>query len=473
MSRSIKDVKTFLFAHQIQMIDFKMIDLDGRWHHLTIPAGNFNEETLKFGIGFDGSNYGYAPVECSDMVFIPDTDSLVLDPFAEVPTAVMMGDVQVIGKKNMPFNQYPRNVIKSAADYLRSSGVADEMIIGPEFEFYLFDSVSYQTDPNHISYTVDTRQASWNTVAPSNGYQIPSKAGYHADIPRDITSDLRSRMCLQLNDWAVPVKYHHHEVGGSGQVEIEVELGEICRMADATMIVKYIVKNLAAKYGKTATFMPKPIVGAAGSGMHVHMLLRKDGKPVFYDAKGYSELSETAHFFIGGLLKHAASLCGFCNPSTNSYKRLIPGFEAPVTIGYATANRSAVIRIPAYAKSPASRRFELRNPDATCNPYYAYAAILMAGLDGVENRIDPRKNNWGPFDFNLYDLSSEEQGKIQQLPRSLEEALEALEADQNYLTKGGVFPKELIHIWIAKKRQEARQINSYPSAPEFAKYYDL
>jgi len=244
-------------------------------------------------------------------------------------------------------------------------------------------------------------------------------------------------------------------------------------MADATMIVKYIVKNLAAMYGKTATFMPKPIFGAAGSGMHVHMLLRKDGKPVFYDAKGYSELSATAHFFIGGLLKHAASLCGFCNPSTNSYKRLIPGFEAPVTVGYATANRSAVIRIPAYAKSPASRRFELRNPDATCNPYYAYAAILMAGLDGVENRIDPRKNNWGPFDFNLYDLSTEEQRKIQQLPRSLEEALDALEADQQYLTKGGVFPKELIHIWIAKKRQEARQINNYPSAPEFAKYYDL
>ncbi len=473
MSRSIEEVQAFLSANQIQMVDFKMIDLSGRWNHLTIPAVNFTEETMQYGIGFDGSNYGYAPVECSDMIFIPDTDSLLLDPFAEVPTAVMMGDVQVIGKANQPFDQYPRNVLRSAADYLRSSGIADEMIIGPEFEFYLFDTVSYTTKQNHVSYTVDTRQASWNASLPSNGYQLPNKGGYHADIPRDVSSDLRSRMCLQLNDWGVPVKYHHHEVGGCGQVEIEVELGELCRMADATMMIKYVIKNLAAKHGKTATFMPKPIVGAAGSGMHVHMLLRKDGKSVFYDPKGYSELSETAHFFIGGLLKHAASLCGFCNPSTNSYKRLVPGFEAPVTIGYATANRSAVIRIPAYAKSPASRRFELRNPDATCNPYYAYAAMLMAGLDGIENRIDPRKNNWGPFDFNLYDLAEEEQRKIQQLPRSLDEALDALEADQEYLTKNSVFTKELINIWIAKKRREAQKINSFPSAPEFAEYYDL
>ena len=269
------------------------------------------------------------------------------------------------------------------------------------------------------------------------------------------------------------MKYHHHEVGGSGQMEIEVELGDMVDMADKTMIIKYVIRNAAVQEGKTATFMPKPLYKEAGNGMHVHMLLKKDGKPIFYDKEGYSGLSRTAHYFMGGLLKHVASLCAFTNPSTNSFKRLVPGFEAPVTVGYATSNRSAVIRIPAYAKSPETKRFELRNPDATSNPYYAYAAILMAGIDGIRNQIDPSKCGWGPYDFNLYDLSEEEQANIESLPKSLEEALDALEKDHDYLTAGGVFPERLIEIWLERKRKECLEISKIPSPVEFKKYYDL
>ncbi len=276
-----------------------------------------------------------------------------------------------------------------------------------------------------------------------------------------------------MEDWGVKVKYHHHEVGGPGQLEIEVELADVAQMADNTMVTKYIIRNAAVAEGCTATFMPKPIYGEAGNGMHVHMLLKKDGKPLFYDENGYAQLSKLAHNFMGGLLRHAKSLCAITNPSTNSFKRLVPGFEAPVTIGYATANRSAVIRIPAYAKSPMSKRFELRNPDGTCNPYYAYAAILMAGLDGVINEIDPSANGWGPYDFNLFDLPEEEKAKIDSLPKSLDEALDALEADHDYLTKGGVFPERLIKIWIDRKRKEAARINQIPHPAEFERYYDL
>ena len=278
---------------------------------------------------------------------------------------------------------------------------------------------------------------------------------------------------MMMEEWGIKVKYQHHEVGGPGQVEIEVELDDMLKMADNTMITKYLIKNQAVEDGRTATFMPKPIYKEAGSGLHVHMLLRKDGQPIFYDKDGYSGLSETAHYFIGGLCKHARSLCAFTNPSTNSYKRLVPGFEAPVTIGYATANRSSVVRIPAYAKDPNAKRFELRNPDATCNPYYAYAAILMAGLDGIKNKIDPSKNGWGPYDFNLFDLSEEEQKKIQGLPKTLEEALDALQEDHDYLTAGGVFPERVLTIWDKIKRAEARSINEVPHPAEFLKYYDL
>lgn len=476
MFNSVKDVLKFCEENSIRMIDFKMIDLDGRWRHITIPVERFNEDTMKFGIGFDASNYSYAPVEKSDMVFIPELSTAMVDPFCEVPTLSMLGDAMVIDKEaNRPFDQYPRNVLKAANEFMKATGIADSMLIGPEFEFYLFDNMWYGVETNRSYYEIDSKQALWNSDKDpdSKGYQVHPKKGYHISQPADLSQDIRSRMCMLLAEAGIDVKYHHHEVGGSGQLEIEVELGDVVKMADHTMNIKYIIKNQAILEGKTATFLPKPLHGEAGSGMHVHMLLKKDNKPIFYDPNGYAQLSETAHYFIGGLLKHAASICAFANPTTNSFKRLIPGFEAPVTIGYATANRSAVIRIPSYAKSPDLKRFELRNPDATCNPYYTYAAILMAGLDGIKNKIDPSKNGWGPYDFNLYTLPDEEKAKIDSLPTNIYQALDALEKDHDYLTAGGVFPKRLIEIWINKKRKEAEEIDKIPHPAEFAKYFDI
>lgn len=476
MARTLQDVLAMCKENDIKIVDFKMTDIDGRWRHLSIPVGRLNEDTMTYGIGFDGSNYGYAPVESSDMVFVPDLDSATIDNFAEIPTLSMIGDVMVIDHpENRPFDQYPRNVAKRATAYMRELGVADTMIVGPEYEFYVFDDVAFENRPESSGYSVDAIQAEWNGASEDNnlGYQVRHHAGYHTSLPMDVTNDLRSRMCLMLEDWGVKVKYHHHEVGGCGQLEIEVELGEMVEMADATMAAKYVIKNAAVEDGRTATFMPKPVRGEAGSGMHVHMLLMKDGKPVFYNEDGYAQLSDTAMHFIGGLLEHAASLCAITNPSTNSYKRLVPGFEAPVTIGYAMANRSAVVRIPAYAKSPNAKRFELRNPDATCNPYYAFAAILMAGLDGVVNKIDPHAKGWGPFDCNLFDLPDEKKAKLGGLPGSLGEALDALERDHEYLTRGGVFPERLIKLHIAKHRAEAESIERMPHPAEFELYYDL
>ena len=431
---------------------------------------------MRYGVGFDGSNYGFAPVEKSDMVFIPDIKSAWLDLFAPVKTLSMIGDVYVIDlPENRRFDQDPRNVAIHAEEFMRKSGVADEMRIGPEFEFHVFDHVSYSLEPHHTSFVIDTDQAEWNTGLGGDnlGYKVSHKGGYHIAPPLDVLYGLRSRIAMMMEDRGIAVKYHHHEVGGPGQLEIEVEFGSMLEMADKTMMTKYIIKNAAIADGKTATFMPKPIYDEAGNGMHVHMHLFKDGKPLFYDENGYSQLSELALHFMGGILKHAPSLCAFTNPSTNSFKRLVPGYEAPVTIGYATSNRSAVIRIPAYAKAPEAKRYELRSPDGTCNPYYAYSAILMAGLDGVKNKIDPEKEGYGPYDFNLYNLSPEQQKKLKFLPRSLDEALDALEQDHEYLMQGGVFPKRLIETWIATKRKDTAKYNSMPQPVEFSMYFDL
>ena len=478
MFKSVAELQQFMKDKGIRMVDFKMVDIDGRWRHLSIPVERFTEKTMVDGIGFDGSNYGYAPVEKSDMVFVPNLDTAMVDEYVEIPTLTMMGDVYVIGEEeNVPFDQYPRNVSMAAEKYMRDEGIADQYIIGPEFEFYLFDRVAYEAKEEAVFCEVDTAQAEWNSgIVEGNsnkGYQVGRKKGYHADIPQDITYNTRAQRCMTMEDWGIKVKYHHHEVGGPGQVEIEVELGEMTEMADATMATKYIIKNTAIQHDRTATFLPKPIYNEAGSGLHVHMHMFKDGKPLFYDKEGYSGLSELALNFMGGLLKHTRSLCAFTNPSTNSYKRLVPGFEAPVTIGFATANRSSVIRIPAYAKSPEAKRFELRNPDGTANPYYAYAAILMAGIDGIKNKIDPMTGGWGPYDFNLYELSEEQKKEVKALPRSLMDALDALEEDHDYLTAGGVFPEELIKIWIEKKREDAQLVNSIPHPAEFSLYYDL
>ena len=345
--------------------------------------------------------------------------------------------------------------------------------VDPEFEFYLFDDVTWSVEGRYIGATVDAKQSYWNSDVEGHGVIVPKQKNYHIAKPFDTSYECRSEMCMLMKEMGIDINYHHPEVAASGQFEIEPQLGEVVHMADATMMIKYIIHNTALKYGKSATFMPKPIYGEAGSGMHVHMILFKDGQPVFSDDNGYSHLSETAHYFIGGLLKHIGSLCAITNPSTNSFKRLVPGFEAPVTVGYATSNRSAVIRIPAYAKSPDKRRFELRNPDATCNPYFCYAAILMAGLDGIKNKIDPHANGWGPYDMNLYNLPEEEKAKLQGLPVCLEDALDCLEKDYAYLTEGGVFPEELIRNFIKTKRAECRQLAAIPNPAEFDKYYNL
>lgn len=475
MFGSVEAVKKYCADNNIKMIDFKMIDLLGRWRHLTLPADRFGEQILKRGIGFDGSNYGFAPVEKSDMVFIPDITTGFPEPFSDTKTLSMIGDVFVIRDTPVLFGQDPRAVAKRCEEYMDKTGIADEMRTGPEFEFYIFDHISYENKPHRSGFSIDSQQAEWNNAKDENnlGFKVPLKGGYHITPPMDVLYDLRSQMCMLLEELGIKVKYHHHEVGGPGQMEIEVESGPMRKMADATMLMKYIIKNAAFSAGKSATFMPKPLLGEAGSGLHVHMHLFKNGAPLFYDENGYSGFSKTGLYFIGGILKHIKALCALTNPSTNSYKRLVEGYEAPVNVCFSTGNRSAVIRIPDYARDPEEKRFELRSPDATCNPYYAYSALLMAGLDGIENEIDPVSAGYGPYDVNIYNLPDEEKKKIGILPRTLDEALNALEEDNEFLLKGEVFSTRLLEIWINKKREETMIYNRTPQPTEFTMYYDL
>ncbi len=474
MANSVKDIIALIKEKDVKMVDFKMVDINGHFRHVTIPAQHFSEDIMVNGIGFDASNYGYAVVEKSDMVFIPDLDTAWIDPFCEITTLSMSGNAMIIDSPaNRPLAQYPRNIVLAAEKYLSDTGIADTMLILPEFEFYLFDNVGWEVQPYNISMSLNADNAYWNSDSDGMGCVVPKQKNYHIAKPFDNSYECRSEMCMIMEDAGISVKYHHPEVGAAGQFEIEPKLGQMSKMADATMNIKYIIHNTALKYGKSATLMPKPVYGEAGNGMHVHMLLLKDGQPVFSQDGEYANLSRTAHYFIGGLLKHIASLCAITNPSTNSFKRLVPGFEAPVTVGYATSNRSAVIRIPAYAKTPNERRFEIRNPDATCNPYFCYAAILMAGIDGVKNKIDPKENGWGPFDMNLFNLPEEEKAKLQGLPTSLDAALDALEKDHDYLTAGGVFPEELLKNFIKTKRKECSDLSKIPTPAEFEKYYNL
>ena len=474
MKKTAEDIMKLIQEQDIKMVDFKIVDINGQFRHVTIPASQFTPDTIKNGIGFDASNYGYAVVEKSDMVFIPDLDTALIDPYCEIPTLSITGNAMIIDyPENRPLDQYPRNIVQAAENYMKDCDIADTMLILPEFEFHMFDQVGWSLEPDAIGYSVDCEQAYWNSAEQGLGCVVPHQKNYHIAKPFDRTYECRSEMCLELEKMGIEIKYHHPEVGAAGQFEIEPMLGQMSKMADNTMMIKYVIHNTALKYGKVATFMPKPVYGEAGNGMHVHMLLLKNGEPVFSDDNGYSHLSETAHYFMGGLLKHIASLCAITNPSTNSFKRLIPGFEAPVTVGYATSNRSAVIRIPAYAKSPKLRRFELRNPDATCNPYFCYAALLMAGIDGIKNKIDPHANGWGPYDMNLFHLPEEEKAKLTGLPTRLEDALDALEADHDYLTAGGVFPEHLIKNFIARKRQECLEMSKIPHPAEFDRYFNL
>ena len=471
MFKNIKEIQEYIKKENIKFIDFKLIDLRGRLRHLTIPASRLTKEVMKDGIGFDASNYGYAKVEKSDMVFYPDLSTAHIEQFAELPTLSIFGDVHVIGEKNVPFNQYPRNVIKAAVDYMKENKIADEMIVGPEYEFTVMDKVSYSTSPKNVSFSVYSEETS-NEELDGDGYHNNKKGGYHIDQPIDKAFNYRNEVCFLMDEYDIQAKYHHHEVGGSGQLEIEVEMGDVIKSADDTIMIKYIIKNVANEYHMSATFMPKPLYDEAGNGMHVHMLLKKNGKSIFYEKGKYSNLSTICMYFMGGILKHIKSLCAICNPTTNSYKRLVPGFEAPTTIGYATANRSSVIRIPSYAKME-NTRFELRNPDATCNPYYAYSAILMAGIDGIKNKIDPKDYNWGPFDCNLFDLSAKEKAKLDFLPKNLDEAIDALKKDHQYLLEGNVFSKDLLERWINIIKKDSDEINKIPHPAEYERYFDL
>ncbi|MEG0771747.1 type I glutamate--ammonia ligase [Clostridium sp.] len=476
MFQNYSELENFVKENDIRIVDFKVVTLPGRWNHLSIPVERLNESIFKEGIGFDGSSYGYSSIENSDMCFIPDLTTAFVDSYCKIPTLTMIANIYTVGKEEGRFSGDPRYVAEKAEEYLKRTGIADEFVIGPEFEFYIFDHISFETKNQHQEITINSKQAYWNTndKEENYGYKVPFQRGYHRDLPYDSNNDLRSEMTLKLESMGVDIKYHHHEVGAAGQLELEVELGEMRKMADATMIAKYVIKNEAVRHGKTATFMPKPLYGEAGSGMHVHMLLKKDGSNLFYDANGYSMLSKEALYFIGGILKHSKALLAFTNPSTNSYKRLVPGFEAPVSICFATGNRSSVIRIPGYVKNPEKRRFEFRPSDATANPYLAYSALLMAGIDGILNKIDPTEEGFGPYDINVFDMPEEERNKIEALPTSLEEALEELKKDNEFLLRDGVFDTHFINNWIRfKYEKEVMKIAKVPSPIEFELYYDL
>lgn len=477
MFKSFDEVVDYLEKEKIQLIDFKLLDLDGRWHHLTITAEKFAKDILEDGIGFDGSSYGFLSVEKSDMIFKPDLSTGFFDPFAEHKTLVFLANIyEIHGNKHKRFGSDPRFVAKKAEEYMKKEDIATRSSFGPEFEFYLFDEVKYSTKPHSFGVEMNNSNARWNSnnnEENNKGFIIQHHGGYHTDLPFDKDRDLRDQMVLMLEENNIPVKYHHSEVGGPGQMEIEVNFADTLEIADRSMKLKYICKNLAVRNGKTLTFMPKPFNKEAGNGMHVHFHLFKDDEPIFYDENGYSGLSQRALFAIGGILKHAPALLAITNPSTNSYKRLVPGYEAPVSICFATANRSAVIRIPGYARQPKNKRFEFRSSDATANPYLAYSALLMAAIDGIKNKIDPSKEGFGPYDTNIFELPKDEKEKIRSLPKTLEEAALALKDDNDFLLAGDVFTKGLINDIIEKDIKEHKEMSIIPTAHEFKKYYDL
>ena len=481
MPKTFEDIQAMIEEHGIKMIDFKEVDLAGRWHHLSIPVERFVPELLQKGIGFDGSSYSFLTVEKSDMVFIPDLTSAFLDPVIELPTISMIGDIyRITDEGYVRFESDPRNVADKAEQFLKDTGISDQCLFGPEFEFYVLDNVEFRTEINHIEVHLDSAQAAWNSInSPYDpagfnpGFKVMQGKGYHVDLPHDISYDLRNEMVRTLEEHGVPVKYHHAENGGPGQVEIEVNFATLKEIADRTQKLKYLLKNIAVQNGKTITFMPKPFVGECGSGMHVHMQMFNGGKPVFYDENGYSNLSDTALWAISGILEHAAAITAFSCPSTNSFKRLVPGYEAPVTICFATSNRSSVIRIPGYARSPEDKRFEFRPSDAMANPYLCYSALVMAAIDGIQKHSNPTEKGFGPYDKNMYNLTEEEKKVVKALPKSLEEAADALEQDHAFLLNGGVFSQDLINNQLRKIRKDAEEVNMVPHPIEFKKYYDI
>jgi glutamine synthetase len=472
MFQDFASAAAFVQENQIQMVDLKFSDLWGRWHHVTIPRSEFNTELMSAGVGFDGSSVGLKSVKSGDMILVPDLSTGFVDPFWEVPTLSFICNTLEADTKTL-FGRDPRQIARRAEAYMLESGIADQSRWGPEFEFYIFDRIHFENGINMASYRVDSAEANWNSAEGGHGHYIPLHGGYHAIPPKDQLYGLRTRMVTLLEAAGVPVKYHHHEVGGPGQSEIETPLMALLEAADASMLIKYITKMAAHQAGQTVTFLPKPLYGEAGNGMHFHQQLFKDGQNVFYDEQHPLLLSQNALYYIGGLLTHAPALLGFTNPSTNSYRRLVPGFEAPVNCFFSSGNRSAAIRVPKYATQPDKVRFEFRPPDATCNPYLAMSAMLMAGLDGIQRQIDPTEAGFGPFQEDIFSWSPERRSQIKNLPTSLGEAVQALEQDHAFLLAGDVFDEEMITDWIRTKLHEDREVRTRPHPYEVELYFDL
>jgi glutamine synthetase len=461
----------FAVDEQVKFVDLRFTDLPGAWHHVTIPISAFNEETFDSGQGFDASSLrGWASINESDMLLMPDPSRFWIDPFFEEPTLSMFANVvDPLTKEGYELD--PRSVAARAESYLRFTGVAETCYFGPEAEFFIFDNVSYHNETNSAGYHFDSVEGIWNSGRPEDnlGYRIRHKEGYVPVPPVDSLHDLRSDIVQNLENVGIKPEMHHHEVATGGQCEIDFRFDTLLGTADNVMLFKYIVKNTAFYFGKAATFMPKPMFGDNGSGMHCHQSFWKDDTPLFAGDR-YAGISDLALYYAGGILKHAAALAALVAPTTNSYKRLVPGYEAPVNLAYSRRNRSAAIRIPMYSPSPGAKRLEVRFPDPSCNPYLAFAAMMMAGLDGVQNRIDPGE----PLDKDIYDLSPEELHNVPTLPGSLERALEALEQDHDFLLKGDVFTNTMVDRWISYKRlKEVDPVRMRPHPLEFQMYFDV
>jgi glutamine synthetase len=466
-----KDFFEFAKKNKADMVDLKFTDFLGTWQHCTFPIETWDEETFKIGVGFDGSSIrGWQGIHMSDMLAIPDAATVKIDPFFARPTvSVIANIVDPITLED--YTRDPRHIARKGVEYLRSTGIADTCYIGPEPEFFIFDEIRFAQSQNMGFYQIDSVEAAWNTnriEEPNLGYKPSYKGGYFPVSPTDTYHDLRGEMVEEMRKVGIIVEAHHHEVGTAGQAEIDMKYDDLLKMADQFVWYKYIIKNVAKRNGKTVTFMPKPIFEDNGSGMHTHVSLWKKGKPLF-GGKSYAGLSEMALFAIGGVLKHARSILAFAAPTQNSYRRLVPGFEAPVNLVMSQRNRSAAVRIPMYHENPKAKRFEFRCPDPSANGYLAFTAIMMAALDGIQNKIDPGK----PLDKDIYELSEKDLKRVPHVPGSLDEALQALEKDHSYLTKGNVFTNDVIQTWIEYKRtNEIKEMSLRPHPYEFYLYYD-
>ncbi len=471
MFDSAEDALKYIADHDIEMIDLKVAGIRGQWLHITMPARTFTQRLFEHGVGYDGSSgSGFGTVESGDVAARPEPETAFLDPFWEKPTLSFICGT-VTADTAEPFAEDPRTMARRAVAYMRASGIADEALMAPEFEFNIFDRLDVKNDPYDTRVTVRSAEVDSDGTAPA----IPTRGGYLRMPPADQLHDMRSEIAILLGEMGVAVRYHHHEVGAAGQCELEVELAPLVKAADQAMLVKYVAKNVARRHGKIATFMPKPIYGEAGNGMHVHQKLDRKGQPLFHDPdqKNYANLSDTALHYVAGLLNHGGALTGLTNPSTNAFKRLVPGFEAPVHLFFSLANRSAAIRVPRYAVAPQEKRIEYRPPDATGNIYATLAAMLMAGLDGIEAKTDVTAGHFGPFDVDIAKESDEFLSKITRLPQTLGDALDALEADNAFLTRGQVFPQAFINDWInIRRRTDVREIATRPHPHEYRLYLD-